>query len=161
MAIVLLRVDERLIHGQVVVGWGTRLHPDRIIVVDDELAASVWEQELYSLGLPESCSAGFETVADARAHLAGWIEDTRRMMVLTRDLTTMRRLAEAGGLAGREVNIGGIHHATGRDRVLPYVFLGPIEREEIHRLIDAGALVVAQDLPSARAVDAAVLLRGE
>jgi PTS system mannose-specific IIB component/fructoselysine and glucoselysine-specific PTS system IIB component len=44
MSIVLFRVDERLIHGQVVVGWGAELHPDRIIVVDDEIAHSQWEQ---------------------------------------------------------------------------------------------------------------------
>ena len=53
MAIVLFRVDERLIHGQVVVGWGTRLHPNRIVVVDDDLAVSPWEQDLYTLGLPD------------------------------------------------------------------------------------------------------------
>jgi PTS system mannose-specific IIB component/fructoselysine and glucoselysine-specific PTS system IIB component len=52
MPIVLLRVDERLIHGQVVVGWGEHIHMDRIAVVDDEISASPWEQELYCLGVP-------------------------------------------------------------------------------------------------------------
>ena len=160
MAVLLYRVDERLIHGQVVVGWGMRLQPDRIVVVDDELAASDWEQELYTLGLPESIRASFESVAHARAQLDGWIANPERILLLTRDLTTMRRLAEDGALAGREVNIGGIHHAAGRDKVLPYVFLGPAEREEIHRLVDGGALVVARDLPTARAVDSAALMHG-
>ncbi|NIV57363.1 MAG: PTS transporter subunit IIB, partial [Actinobacteria bacterium] len=50
MPIVLHRVDERLIHGQVVIGWGHQLRPDRYVVVDDELAASDWEQDLYRLG---------------------------------------------------------------------------------------------------------------
>ena len=53
MTVVLYRIDERLIHGQVVIGWGTQLHPDSYLVVDDALAASDWEQELYVLGLPE------------------------------------------------------------------------------------------------------------
>ena len=52
MSIALYRVDERLIHGQVVVAWGNLLHPERIVVVDDALADSTWEQELYTLGLP-------------------------------------------------------------------------------------------------------------
>ena len=47
MPIVLFRVDERLIHGQVVVGWGSKLRPDRFLVVDAALATSEWEQELY------------------------------------------------------------------------------------------------------------------
>lgn len=161
MAVLLYRVDERLIHGQVVVGWGSRLHPDRIIVVDDEIAASTWEQELYTLGLPESVTASFVTVAQADAQLGGWVDSPERIILLTRNLATMRRLADGGALRGREVNIGGIHHAAGRSRVLPYVFLGPDERGEIRRLIEAGALVVARDLPAARGVDASALLRGE
>ncbi len=158
MAVLLYRVDERLIHGQVVVGWGTRLHPDRIVVVDDDLAASDWEQELYTLGLPESVAATFETVAGARGLLAGWAENDERILLLTRDLASMRRLGEGGGLSGREVNIGGIHHAAGRDKVLPYVFLGAAERDEIRALVREGAQVSARDLPAARQVDADALL---
>ena len=159
MAVLLYRVDERLIHGQVVVGWGTRLHPDRIIVVDDDRAASDWEQELYTLGLPEPVRASFEPVEAARAQLADWIGSEERIILLTRDLTNMRRLGEGGGLLGHEVNIGGIHHAAGRDKVLPYVFLGDAERDEIRKLVAEGALVSARDLPTARAVDAAALLQ--
>ena len=158
MAVLLYRVDERLIHGQVVLGWGTGLHPDRIVVVDDELAASDWEQELYTLGLPEEVRASFETVDGARAALPEWSSSAERIMLLTRDLSTMRRLGDGGLLQGREVNVGGIHHAAGRDKVLPYVFLGAHEREEIRALVRDGASVVARDLPAARAVGADELL---
>ncbi|HIC54769.1 MAG TPA: PTS N-acetylgalactosamine transporter subunit IIB, partial [Gemmatimonadetes bacterium] len=50
VSIVLFRIDERLIHGQVVIGWGHQLRPDRYAVVDDDLADSAWEQDLYRLG---------------------------------------------------------------------------------------------------------------
>ena len=66
MPITLLRVDERLIHGQVVVGWGERYHVDRIVVVDDELRRSEWEQELYCLGVPPNVDAAF--VDDSRVY---------------------------------------------------------------------------------------------
>ena len=158
MAVLLYRVDERLIHGQVVLGWGTGLHPDRIVVVDDDLAGSDWEQELYTLGLPDQVRASFETVTDARDSLAAWASNGERILLLTRDLATMRRLGEGGLLEGREVNVGGIHHAPGRDKVLPYVFLGSGEREEIRALVREGAHVSARDLPGARAVGADELL---
>lgn len=160
MAVLLYRVDERLIHGQVVVGWGTRLDPDRIIVVDDELAASDWEQELYTLGLPESIATTFAAVETAVPRLDEWVRNDERILLLTRDLRTMRRLADGGSMRGREVNIGGIHHATGRERVLPYVFLGPSERDEIRLLLKDGVGVAAQDLPTTRAVSATALLHG-
>lgn len=152
MPIVLLRVDERLIHGQVVVGWGGPLHADRIVVVDDAIAGSTWEQELYCLGVPPEMEASFATVDEARRQVAGWREGPRRVIALVRDIPTALRLAEGGGLAGEEVNLGGIHHAEGRDRVLPWLHLDAADRQALRRLAGTGAVVSARDLPATRAV---------
>jgi len=152
MPIVLFRVDERLIHGQVVVGWGGPLHADRMVVVDDELAASPWEQELYCLGVPPEIEAAFRTVAEARGELEAWKGDAKRTIVLVRDVATARRLAEGGALAGEEVNLGGIHHAEGRAQVLPYLHLRPAERAALHEIAALGATVAARDLPASRRV---------
>ncbi|HEX6134830.1 MAG TPA: PTS sugar transporter subunit IIB [Longimicrobiales bacterium] len=152
MPIVLHRIDERLIHGQVVVGWGGQLHPDRIVVVDDELARSPWEQELYCLGLPPEVAAEFLAVADARSRLATWRTGEERVIVLTRDAGTMAHLGAGGLLRGMDVNIGGIHHAPGRRQALPYVFLSDTERQALRELAAEGAEVSARDLPGARRV---------
>ena len=160
MAILLFRVDERLIHGQVVVGWGNELHPDRIIIVDEDLATSDWEQELYVLGLPDEMQAEFVTVADAVERLPTWAGDALRSIVLTRDIATMLRLGRERRLEGREVNIGGLHHAPGRKAVLPYVYLDATEREALEGLVEEGALPSARDLPGTRRVPADRMLRG-
>lgn len=152
MSIALLRVDERLIHGQVVVGWGNQLHPNRIVVVDDGLAASGWEQELYTMGLPTELVTDFVDVATARARLGQWRASPERVVLLTRDVATMRRLGSGGTLAGDEVNIGGIHHAAGRQQVLPYVFLSQAETRELRALAREGAQVSARDLPGTRRI---------
>lgn len=152
MSVLLYRVDERLIHGQVVVGWGGRLHPDRIVVVDDDLAASTWEQELYAAGVPVGVEAEFRSVADAAERLPEWERSRERLLLLTRDIATMSRLAAHGCLRGREVNIGGIHHAPGRRQVLRYVFLSDAERQQLRELGEAGVEVAARDLPDARRV---------
>lgn len=153
MPIVLFRVDERLIHGQVIVGWGGPLHADRIVVVDDDIAASPWEQELYCLGVPPEMEARFCGVDEARERIAEWRADaTRRVIVLVRDVATALRVARGGGLAGEEVNLGGIHHAEGRERVLPYLHLSAADRADLRALADTGATVSARDLPATRAV---------
>jgi mannose/fructose/N-acetylgalactosamine-specific phosphotransferase system component IIB len=152
MPIVLFRVDERLIHGQVVVGWGGPLHADRVVVVDDEIAASPWEQELYCLGVPPEIEASFVNVAEARRLLPAWRSDSRRVVVLVRDLATTRRIAADGALRDEEVNLGGIHHSVGRERVLPYLFLSPAERGDLRALADDGVRVSARDLPGSRRV---------
>jgi mannose/fructose/N-acetylgalactosamine-specific phosphotransferase system component IIB len=152
MPIVLRRIDERLIHGQVVVGWGAALHPDRIVVVDDGLAAEGWEQELYSMGLPREMRTEFVSIDAARDRLDEWRTDPLRTILLTRDVHTMLSLAAGRRLAGEEVNLGGIHHAPGREEVLPYVFLSRAEADELRALRDEGALISARDLPSSREV---------
>jgi mannose/fructose/N-acetylgalactosamine-specific phosphotransferase system component IIB len=159
MPVVLFRVDERLIHGQVVVGWGERLNMDRIVVVDDELSGSAWEQELYCLGVPSSVDAGFVGVDEARRSFRHWRADPRRIVVLVRNLDTLGRIAEGGVLDGNEVNLGGIHHAPGRQMVLPYLFLSPEEREQLRTIAQAGVEISARDLPGSRAVPLAELLR--
>ena len=159
MSIVLLRVDERLIHGQVIVGWGSQLHPDRIVVVDDAIAESDWEQELYTIGLPPDLQASFVTVEQARDHIGEWRESGERVIVLTRDIGTMQRLAEGGLLSGDEVNIGGIHYSADRRPVLPYVYLSDAEAAALDSLAREGVNVTARDLPGARRVPLSDLLR--
>lgn len=161
MSIALYRVDERLIHGQVVVGWGNLLHPQRIVVVDDGLADSAWEQELYTLGLPPDLVPEFVGVKAARERLRTWRGSGEVVILLTRDVATMGRLAEAGALAGEDVNLGGLHHAPGRREVLPYVFLSAEESDALRALAREGAHVSARDLPGARPVSLEQLLDPE
>jgi mannose/fructose/N-acetylgalactosamine-specific phosphotransferase system component IIB len=156
----LLRIDERLIHGQVVVGWGAELRPDRIIVVDDDLAGAEWEQELYVLGLPPTITADFVGVSDARQRLEEWDRSPERIIVLTRDSVTMLALARGGALTGREVNLGGLHHAPGRRQVLPYVYLSNEETEALRALAQEGVDVSASDLPRTRRVGLQQLVEG-
>ena len=152
MTVVLYRVDERLIHGQVVLGWGRELRPDRYVVVDDALAESEWEQELYSLSVADEHDVVFASLADARASLLAWQTDGPRAVLLTRDVTTMADLAEGASVEGVEVNLGGIHHRPGRREVRPYLFLDDDDRAAVRRLVDAGARVTGRDLPAATRV---------
>jgi mannose/fructose/N-acetylgalactosamine-specific phosphotransferase system component IIB len=159
LGIVLYRVDERLIHGQVVIGWGSQLNPSRYLVVDDVLATSDWEQELYRLSVPEGQTAEFVSTAQAIERLPGWKEEEPRSVLLTRDVKTMLALAEAGVLDGSSVNVGGIHHAPGRTRVRGYVYLNDEDRQRLQRMGELGLRVTARDLPDSVRVSLEGLLK--
>lgn len=158
MPIVLFRIDERLIHGQVVIGWGQQLRPDRYVVVDAQLAESGWEQDLYRLGASNK-EVLFVTIDRARERLAEWRDAPERSILLTRDIATMRRLAEGRLLEGAQVNLGGIHHGPGRDEVLTYLHLTEDDREDLRAIEAEGATVTARDLPDTHRVGLGTLLK--
>jgi mannose/fructose/N-acetylgalactosamine-specific phosphotransferase system component IIB len=156
VTIVLNRIDDRLIHGQVVVGWGQPLDVKFIVLVDDAVAESDWEQELYRMGVPPEMEVRFHGAIEAAEKLDGYRTEARPGILLTGDIATMRRLVEKGGV--REVNVGGIHHRAGRTQHLRYVFLTPDEERALRDLAALGALVTAQDVPAARAIPLEELL---
>lgn len=158
MPIALFRIDDRLIHGQVVVGWGQPLELGFIVLVDDDVATSEWEQELYRMGVPPEMSVHFYTVGDAAARLADLERNPKPGIVLVGDIGTMQRLVAAAEGQVRTVNVGGVHHSPGRTGRLRYVFLTPAEEEGLKDIASHGVEVTAQDVPSARPVPLAELL---
>lgn len=159
MALELYRIDDRLIHGQVVVGWGQPLDLRFIVLVDDEVAASDWEQELYRMGVPPDMEVYFDTVESAAGSLSRYQDDERRGLLLTGDIDTMTRLVDASENI-RRVNVGGLHHRPGRIQRLRYVFLTRDEEAQLRALAERGLDVTAQDVPAARPVALDELLEG-
>jgi len=158
MGIVLFRVDERLIHGQVVVGWGNHLRSRRYVVLDDELAASGWEQDLYRLALPAGAEARFHTLADAPAVLAALREERARSVVLFRTLRAASSVDPGVWSEGDVVNLGGLHHKPGARSVCSYLHLDDADEEAIERLAARGVRVFGRDLPSSAVVTQGELL---
>jgi len=155
----LCRIDDRLIHGQVVVGWGQPLDVGFIVLVDDEVAASEWERELYQLGVPPGMDVYFQTVDEAADAFPRFAADRRVGIVLTKDIETMQRLASRVPTI-RGINVGGLHYRAGRVQKLRYVFLAPDEEGALRALADRGIAITAQDVPAARAIPIADLLAG-
>jgi PTS system mannose-specific IIB component/fructoselysine and glucoselysine-specific PTS system IIB component len=156
----LYRIDDRLIHGQVVVGWGQPLDVQFIVLVDDEVAASDWEQELYRMGVPPEMEVYFESVSSAVQRLPAFQADRRAGILLTGDIMTMSRLARESGLI-RSINLGGVHHRPGRVQRLRYLFLSGEEEQELKALAANGATITAQDVPAARPLPLDEVLGGE
>ena len=160
MGVEIFRVDDRLIHGQVVVGWGQPLDVRFLVLVDDEVAASAWEQDLYRMGVPEEMAVSFESVAGATARMDEFMDDPRGTgLLLTADVQTMMRLVE-GAPRIRRVNLGGIHHRPGRTQRLRYIFLSPEEEAILRMMEEKGIDVQAQDVPAAAPVPLAEVLGG-
>jgi len=148
MTITLSRVDDRLIHGQVVIGWGVPLGVDLIVLVDDVIGADQWEQEIYRMAVPEGVAVEFLTSAGAVPRLRALEADPRRVFVLTGDIATMAQLVTGSDGVLQRVNLGGVHAGPGRRERLRYLFLSEEEVNQLRRMEAAGTVVTAQDLPT-------------
>jgi PTS system mannose-specific IIB component/fructoselysine and glucoselysine-specific PTS system IIB component len=152
MPLALCRVDDRLIHGQVVIGWGVPLGVELIVLVDDTVAANQWEQEIYRMAVPPGVAVEFASQAEAVRRLGEWEHDPRPVFLLTGDVAGMAALVTAGEGVIRRVNLGGVHHGSGRSERLRYLYLTESEANLLRRLEAGGTVVTAQDLPSAAPV---------
>lgn len=152
MAIVLCRVDDRLVHGQVVIGWGRPLDLQRIVLVDDEVRDSDWEQELYRMAAPPEIAVEFASAAEAAPRLSGWQAGRERVLILVGTIAAAAELQRRAPGTIRELNLGGIHAGTGRRERLRYLYLSEEELGMLHRLAREGLEVTAQDVPTSRPV---------
>jgi len=153
----LVRVDDRLVHGQVVIGWGRTLKLRRIVLVDDVVRANTWEQDLYRMGVPGSMEIEFVSVAEAGEAFPRWEKDAGHTLVLVGNIETLAQLAQVAPVA--RVNLGGIHQGPGRHECLRYLFLTEEEVAQLRGLAERGVAVTAQDVPTAAPVPLREVLR--
>jgi D-glucosaminate PTS system EIIB component len=159
MTLALLRVDDRLVHGQVVIGWGRPLGAKFIVLVDDDVRKSSWEQDLYRMAVPDDVELIFASTAEGIERLGNWSRDPRPGILLTADLATMLALHDAAPGIVRHVNLGGLHHRPGRVERLRYIYLADGDDGVLRRLAGGGTDVSAQDLPTTTAVGLEALLK--
>ena len=148
MSIALYRLDDRLIHGQVVVGWGKPLNVGFIVLVDDAVRSSAWEQELYRMGVPAEIEVVFASTEEALQRLPDWECDPRVGILVAGDIETLAALTANSHRVSR-VNVGGVHHRPGRSERLRYVYLSDTEAAALKKLAARGVEVTAQDVPTA------------
>ena len=152
MSIALARIDDRLIHGQVVIGWGVPLGVRLIALVDDDVAANPWEQEIYRMAVPPGVAVEFVSRTAALERLRFWASDMKPVFILTGSVEAMVALVRGAQGLVQHVNIGGVHAGPGRRERLRYVYLSDAEAAALRALEADGAEVSAQDLPTSTAV---------
>jgi mannose/fructose/N-acetylgalactosamine-specific phosphotransferase system component IIB len=113
------------------------------------------------MGVPPELDVFFESVAEATSRIDQWNRDKRPGILLTSDIDTMARLAEAKQSTIRAVNLGGIHHRADRVERLRYLYLTGDEVRALQELDRHGVEVTARDVPASRPVPLSALLEGK
>jgi N-acetylgalactosamine PTS system EIIB component len=146
--ITLVRVDNRLLHGQILEAWVPRLAIDQVIVADDEAAASDLAKAAMTLCVPPELPVRILALADV--DFAAIARSRAKVLVLVRDPGGLAR-ARAAGLTpalAPKVNLGNVHFGPGRRQVTPSVFLSDDDLRAVREVVAAGFEVEARAIPS-------------
>ncbi|WP_373046557.1 PTS system mannose/fructose/N-acetylgalactosamine-transporter subunit IIB [Vulgatibacter sp.] len=142
--IALVRVDNRLIHGQVVSTWIPHLKVDKVVVVDDDAAASPLIQAAMTMALPPHLEA--EIVPRAQADLPALARSSKRILVLVRDVANAEAVVGQTPIA--VLNLGNVHFGEGRKAISASVFLAEDEVEALGRIAAGGTEIEARAVPT-------------
>ena len=146
MSIILARIDDRLVHGQVTEGWCSRLKPEVVLIVSDEVSSSQWHSELCLASLP-CCFEGIVVAVDEAYVAINKLEnDTRGAYVLfesPKDAYT----AVKNGANLVSINVGGMHSTKGKREILDYIFVDEKDTEYLKALHDMNIELDFRDLP--------------
>jgi mannose/fructose/sorbose-specific phosphotransferase system IIB component len=144
MDIQLIRIDDRLIHGQVVVGWSKSLNIQRLVVVNDAIAKNAMQRTLMEMAVPSNLRVSFFTVEEAVAAAAG--SDPERALVLFSTPSDLLSYVDKGGRAV-SVNVGGLHFTEGRRQVCKVVCVTSEDVEAFRKLRQKGIEMEIRAVP--------------
>lgn len=160
MALALVRIDDRLVHGQVVEGWIPYLKADRVIVASDAAAQDETQVALMRLALPDAVAFEALPVSAAAGHPSLKADAPGRALVLTPGPQEVLGLLDGGAPIGR-VNVGGLHYTAGKVQLGKAIFISEDDRQALRQLSRRGVVLEGRALPSEKAVDVLDLLESQ
>lgn len=148
MNVVATRVDERLIHGQVMASWSKRLQLTRIVVVDDQIAKDDFMKTVLSMSAPAGMQIDILSVKDAATMVKSDTDSANTMLLFKRISAALELARELRGSSYEmaELNLGNLGSVPGRVQVTKNIFLSEEERKQIRELQGLGVNVFLQML---------------
>ena len=151
--VVLARVDDRLIHGEVVSVWTPSLNVNRIIVVDDEVAADKFNKRVIKALAPNGVKVNvYGTERGAEILQKDSKDPNEKVMILTKTPITYARMVDMG-LQLKEVNLGGMGLRGERTPFIKNVACSPDEIESIKHLMSKKVHVYYQLVPEQQVIE--------
>lgn len=147
--LVLVRIDARLIHGQVIEGWLPFLKVPRIVVADDDAATSPLTQAAFAVAMPPGLQLKITSLAESDFQKLAI--DSIPTLLLLRDIGSATR-ARALGLPPTTLNVGNVPSGPGKTGFSRSVFLDASELAQLHALAKDGFAVTLQATPGEAAI---------
>lgn len=144
--ILLTRIDNRLVHGQVGVTWTKTIGANLLVVANDEVSEDQIQQSLMSVTAKSSgVGIRFFTV-EKTASIINRAAPNQKIFIICKTPKDVRRLVEAG-VELKDVNVGNMHFSEGKHALSKKVYVNDEDMEDLRFLSSRGINVYIQDVP--------------
>lgn len=151
MSAVFFRIDDRLIHGQIMTGWSKVYNATHIFVVDDKTADDAFLCQVMKMAVPRDYNVRILKTQDAIEAIKNDPPELHTI-VLTKTPDVMLALLE-GGVEMKELNLGGMGYAAGRKLVLRNIQVSPEELKQLQAIAAKGVRVFCQIVPDGKSIE--------
>ena len=146
------RVDNRLVHGQIISTWMPHLRPKMFVIVNDSASSNELQASMFRMAIPNDIELKTCTIKEAVPLLNELRHAQISVLVLLETVEDAARLF-SGGHAFSMLNIGNVHHMPGRRSFTNAVFLGDADVEMLRSLFSRGVHVEIRTLPKEVPID--------
>lgn len=146
-----LRIDDRLVHGEVVVLWVSNLGVNTIIIADDEYASNPINAMTANLIKPKNVNLHLKKIVDALDYINDPSHEKEKIFVVCGNAQNALKLVE--GCEGiTEVNVGAMRHSPGKQQVNLKVFVDHQDVEDLKKIASLGRVIYQQTKPDQKRV---------
>lgn len=149
--IIHIRIDDRLIHGQVATLWTNELGATRIMVINDEVANNEIQKTMLRMAAPSNVSTSLITEEKAVNNINNGNYKGQKVLVIVKNPETIVRLMDQG-LDIKKINVGNMSTRENTHHIKPSVSITPEEEQAFRVLLDRGVEITAIMVPTDKMV---------
>ena len=157
MEISVFRIDDRLIHGQIITAWIAYADAKTIIVADDKAAADSFSQSLLKMATPDSIDLKILSVDEAVNVIKSDKENGKALLLMRGPESALKMIR--AGVRKDQINVGNMNMKKGKTKVLGNLWVFTEDVENIKNIYETGVTMEVRAVPNERSQDVMELLK--
>lgn len=153
----MIRVDYRLLHGQIALSWTQALGANALLIVSDTIENDKLRLQTLKLAKPDNTKVVVKNTQEAIEALESGITDKYKLFIICETLSIATKIAKATNT--NSIDIGNIPFAEGKKQVSKSVFLSPEDVDLVQKLASEDFDLYIQMVPNEKKIEVKKILR--
>jgi PTS system mannose-specific IIB component len=149
--LVLVRIDDRLVHGQVMTAWLNYTGANKIVIVDDQTAKDQFMKSILEMVIPSGIKLEICGIEDGSVLLRDKLDGKDKVIVLVKSPEAVHGLVDKG-VEIKALNIGGMGAKPGRQKLYKNITVSEEDKVLLKEMINSGVKVSVQIIPDEKEI---------